>query len=107
MTLLEAEGRRFAQELRRNRRARLLAHQTIASMDGGWWGGIIQKGIDAQPVFELDLDHPLGEPRAVSGWHPFGGVPVTFFRPVHRRIRDRQVVEVTGKRDVPSHASTR
>ena len=38
---LEAEGRRFVQELRRNRRARLLAHQTIASMDGGWWGGIL------------------------------------------------------------------
>ena len=39
---LRAEGRRFAQELRRTRRARLLAHQTIASMDGGWWGGILQ-----------------------------------------------------------------
>ena len=33
---LKTEGRRFVQELRRNRRARLLAHQTIASMDGGW-----------------------------------------------------------------------
>ena len=31
---LRAEGRRFVQELRRNRRARLLAHQTIASMVG-------------------------------------------------------------------------
>ena len=39
---LKTEGRRFVQELRRNRRARLLAHQTIASMDGGWWGGILQ-----------------------------------------------------------------
>ena len=39
---LRAEGRRFAQELRRTRRARLLAHQTIASMDGGWGGGILQ-----------------------------------------------------------------
>ena len=39
---LKAEGRRFVQELLRNRRARLLAHQTIASMDGGWWGGILQ-----------------------------------------------------------------
>ena len=39
---LRAEGRRFVQELRRNRRARLLAHQTIASMDGGWGGGILQ-----------------------------------------------------------------
>ena len=39
---LKTEGRRFVQELRRTRRARLLAHQTIASMDGGWWGGILQ-----------------------------------------------------------------
>ena len=35
-------------------------------------------GIDTQPVFQLDLDHPLREPRAVSGRHPFGSVTVTF-----------------------------
>ena len=58
-------------------------------------------GIDAQPVFQLDLDHPLRKPRAVSGRHPFGRVPVTFLRPVHRRIRDREVVEVTGNVPAP------
>ena len=31
------------------------------------------------------------EPRAVSGRHPLGCVPVTLLRPVHRRIRDREV----------------
>ena len=36
---LEAEGRRFVQELRRSRRARQEAHQTIAIMPGGLWGG--------------------------------------------------------------------
>ena len=35
---LKTEGRRFVQEIRRTRRARLLAHQTIASMDGGMVG---------------------------------------------------------------------
>ena len=47
---LRAEGRRFAQELRRNRRARLLAHQTIARMDGGWWGGILQNRVPTRFV---------------------------------------------------------
>ena len=47
---LRAEGRRFAQELRRTRRARLLAHQTIASMDGGWGGGILQNRVPTRFV---------------------------------------------------------
>ena len=38
---LKAEGRRFVQELRRSRRARLEAHQTIARVDGDWWGGMV------------------------------------------------------------------
>ena len=38
---LEADGRRFVQELRRSRRARQEAHQTIAIMPGGWWGGTV------------------------------------------------------------------
>ena len=38
---LRAEGRRFVQEIRRNRRARQEAHQTIAHMAGGWWGGMV------------------------------------------------------------------
>ena len=36
----------------------------------------------------------------LAGIHS-AGVPVTFFRPVHRRIRDRQVVEVTGNVPAP------
>ena len=47
---LRAEGRRFAQELRRTRRARLLAHQTIARMDGGWGGGILQNRVPTRFV---------------------------------------------------------
>ena len=35
---LQTEGRRFLRELRRNRRARLLAHQTIVHVNWGWWG---------------------------------------------------------------------
>ena len=38
---LRAEGRRFVQEIRRNRRARQEAHQTIAEMPGGGWAGIV------------------------------------------------------------------
>ena len=57
-------------------------------------------GIDAQPVFELDGDDPLREPGAVSGRHPPSSVPITLLYSVHRRIRDREVVEVA--RDVPS-----
>ena len=46
---MRAEGRRFLRELRRNRRARLLAHQTIASMDG-WWGGMVGGPLIGQAV---------------------------------------------------------
>ena len=42
--------------------------------------------IDAQPVFPLYPDHPVREPRAVAGRHPFGCVPRTLLRAVHRRI---------------------
>ena len=40
---VRADGRRFLRELRRSRRARLLAHQTIAHMGVGWsrWGGMV------------------------------------------------------------------
>ena len=61
---LEAEGRRFVQELRRSRRARQEAHQTIASMPGGWWGGIVGGPLLGQVVtgrtrcdVEQQIDH--------------------------------------------------
>ena len=47
---LEAEGRRFVQELRRSRRARQEAHQTIAIMPGGWWGGMVGGPLLGQAV---------------------------------------------------------
>ena len=34
------DGRRFMRELRRNRRARQEAHQTIGSMEG-WWAAVV------------------------------------------------------------------
>ena len=67
---LRAEGRRFAQELRRNRRARLLAHQTIASMDGGWWGGILQNRVPTRFVQKYTRRarlEPSGAHEAVEG----------------------------------------
>ena len=44
------EGRRFMQELSRNRRARQEAHQTIAPMAGGWWGGLVGGSLLGQAV---------------------------------------------------------
>ena len=47
---LKAEGRRFLRELRRNRSARQEAHQTIARMPGGWWGGVVGGQLLGQAV---------------------------------------------------------
>ena len=46
---LRAEGRRFIQELSRNRRARQEAHQTIVSMEG-WWAGMVGGPLLGQAV---------------------------------------------------------
>ena len=60
---LRAEGRRFMQELSRNRRARQAAHQTIISMDG-WWAGMVGGPLLGQAVtgrtrrdVEQQIDH--------------------------------------------------
>ena len=44
-----AEGRRFMRELRRNRRAREEAHQTIFSMEV-WWAGVVGGQLLGQAV---------------------------------------------------------
>ena len=56
--------------------------------------------VDGKPILELHLDHPFGEPGAVVGRHPLGGVPSTLLRAVDGRVGDREVVEVA--RDGPS-----
>ena len=60
---LRAEGRRFMQELRRNRRARQEAHQTISSIEG-WWAGVVGGPLLGQAVtgrtrlaVEQQIDH--------------------------------------------------
>ena len=60
--------------------------------------------VDRQPVFQLDGDDLGREPSAVSGRHPLGGVPVTLLRPVHGRVRDREVVEISSS--LPSSRET-
>ena len=47
---IKAAGRRFVRELRRNHRSRQEAHQTIAIMDGGWWGGMVGDPLTCQAV---------------------------------------------------------
>ena len=69
-TMSLREGRRFIRELRRNRRARLLAHQTIASLDGGWGGGILQNRVPTRFVQKYTRRarlEPSGAHEAVEG----------------------------------------
>ena len=62
--------------------------------------GVPLRRVDRQPVFQLDGDDLGREPRAVPGRRPPSGVAVTLLGPVHSRIRDREVVQVSH--DVPA-----
>ena len=56
--------------------------------------------INGQSVFQLHLDLPLCEPCAVAERPPFGCI-LRNLRTVHRRIRNREIIEVAGEGPPP------